>query len=238
MRMAELRAVQVFISHTWSDGNHYARAISLLDAIPDLNWKNFSVTSERPIISASTRGLAVQQELILRRDRIRDLDDQIEALKFEIVKRRVRLQEFGTWQALNDEIADLEKQIAAVHREIAHEQLIVDQLRKDCGLGLSLVVYEPRNLFFDVKNELLRDIDERYIALRLEDQIRHCDLFLLITGTFTLHRRWMEWELDIAERFRKPVILILREGQISPKELSRRGYEVVGWSRNSLARHC
>ena len=69
----------------------------------------------------------------------------------------------------------------------------------------------------------------------LDRQIARVNCFLVIAGMYVNHRKWIQQELEIAERYAKPVIAVSPWGQqrISLAVQSA-AKEIVGWRAASV----
>lgn len=53
--MADLKQYKLFISHSWTYSNAYARLTEFFDEHPNFSWRNYSVPKNDPIHNASTQ---------------------------------------------------------------------------------------------------------------------------------------------------------------------------------------
>lgn len=66
-------------------------------------------------------------------------------------------------------------------------------------------------------------------------KISGCSCVLVISGMYYNHRKWMQYEIDVARRMNKPIIAIRPRGaQVMPREILAVATEVVGWYTNSI----
>jgi hypothetical protein len=69
----------------------------------------------------------------------------------------------------------------------------------------------------------------------LKRQIRPVNCFLVISGMYVNHRKWIQEELDIALSYDKPIVGIIPWGQErTPVEVQRVAKEMVGWNTDSI----
>lgn len=69
----------------------------------------------------------------------------------------------------------------------------------------------------------------------LDRQIRPVNCFLIISGMYVNHRRWIQEELDIAKSYGKPIIGIIPQGQERiPLEVQNSAKEMVRWNTDSI----
>lgn len=69
----------------------------------------------------------------------------------------------------------------------------------------------------------------------LDRQIRPINCFLIISGMYVNHRKWIQEELDIAKCYGKPIIGIIPQGQERiPIEVQNAAKEMVGWNTDSI----
>ena len=70
----------------------------------------------------------------------------------------------------------------------------------------------------------------------LDRQIRPVNCFLVISGMYVNHRRWIQEEIDIAKSYRKPILGVIPQGQIRiPVEVQNCSDKLVYWNGSSIA---
>lgn len=75
----------------------------------------------------------------------------------------------------------------------------------------------------------------RGLEIALNRQIRPVNCFLLVSGMYVNNRRWIQTEIDIALRYRKPIIGIVPLGQQRvPVYVQSIAKEMVGWRASSI----
>ncbi len=69
----------------------------------------------------------------------------------------------------------------------------------------------------------------------LRRQIGQVNCFLVVSGMYVNHRRWIQEEIDIALSLDKPIIGIVPWGQIRvPSEVQKLAKDMVGWQTTSI----
>ena len=69
----------------------------------------------------------------------------------------------------------------------------------------------------------------------LDRQIRPVNCFLAIAGMYVLHREWIQYEIEVAQRYRKPIIGVRPLGaERTPAEIVAAANEMVNWSTVSV----
>lgn len=69
----------------------------------------------------------------------------------------------------------------------------------------------------------------------LDNQIRPVNCFLLLGAMYSLYSEWIESEIKIAKRYRKPIIGIYPYGQQRmPIAIQSLADEIVGWNTSSI----
>jgi hypothetical protein len=69
----------------------------------------------------------------------------------------------------------------------------------------------------------------------LDRQIRQVNCFLIISGMYVNHRKWIQEELDIAKHYGKPIIGVIPWGQTrTPVEVQNAADEMVAWQTSSI----
>ena len=69
----------------------------------------------------------------------------------------------------------------------------------------------------------------------LRGQIKPCSCVLIIAGMYYNYSGWIQKEIEIANEFRKPIIVIRPRGQERmPAELQKDSYHIVNWNTQSI----
>ena len=69
----------------------------------------------------------------------------------------------------------------------------------------------------------------------LNRQIRPINCFLVVSGMYVYHRRWIQEEIDIALSFGKPIIGLIPWGQERvPMEVQNVAKTMVNWQTSSI----
>lgn len=73
------------------------------------------------------------------------------------------------------------------------------------------------------------------LAREIYNQIRLTSVVLVIAGMYVAHREWLKYEIDLADKFNKPVIGIRPRGSVYVPALVRESaIEIVGWNSRSI----
>ena len=76
---------------------------------------------------------------------------------------------------------------------------------------------------------------DKELSAALDRQIRPVNCFLVVSGMYLNHRKWIQEEIDTARAYRKPIIGIVPWGQIRvPVNVQNLADEMVGWQTNSI----
>ncbi len=76
---------------------------------------------------------------------------------------------------------------------------------------------------------------DKELSTALDRQIRPVNCFLVVSGMYLNHRKWIQEEIDTARAYRKPIIGIVPWGQIRvPVDVQNLADEMVGWQTNSI----
>jgi len=79
------------------------------------------------------------------------------------------------------------------------------------------------------------DVDRRKMKEELDEQIRPVNCVIVISGMYVAYRYWIQIEIDIATRYRKPIIGVRPWGQERiPLEVQHVAVEMVGWNTDSI----
>lgn len=69
----------------------------------------------------------------------------------------------------------------------------------------------------------------------LDRQIRPVNCVLIASGMYVCHRRWIQTEIDIAKKYKKPIVGIIPWGQKRiPQEIQDSADELAGWNTISI----
>ncbi len=79
------------------------------------------------------------------------------------------------------------------------------------------------------------DVGRRKIKEKLDDQIRPVHCVIVISGMYVAHSYWIQTEIDIANRYQKPIIGVRPWGQERiPQAVQDVADEMVGWNTDSI----
>ncbi len=69
----------------------------------------------------------------------------------------------------------------------------------------------------------------------LDRQIRPVNCFLIVSGMYVNHRKWIQKEIDIAKSYNKPIVGVIPWGQErTPTEVQSAAKEMVDWNTDSI----
>ena len=75
----------------------------------------------------------------------------------------------------------------------------------------------------------------RALQSALDRQVRQVNAVLIISGMYVNHRDWIQYEINLAQRYSKPIIGIRPRGsQIVPIAVQTAAIEMVGWNTKSI----
>lgn len=76
---------------------------------------------------------------------------------------------------------------------------------------------------------------KKALAMAIEEKMRPCSCLVVLAGVFEEYKRWIDLELDIAKKLKKPVILV---EAADPKHTSakekRNAQKIVKWDAKEL----
>ena len=79
------------------------------------------------------------------------------------------------------------------------------------------------------------DAGRRVLLRQLDDQIRPVNCVLILAGMYAAHSYWIQKEIDIAQKYGKPVIGVRPRGQQrTPLAVQLAAIEMVGWTSGSI----
>jgi hypothetical protein len=69
----------------------------------------------------------------------------------------------------------------------------------------------------------------------IDRKIKPVNAVLILSGMYAAHREWMQFEIETAIKYKKPIIAIIPRGQQRiPKEVLSASITSVGWSTQSI----
>jgi hypothetical protein len=73
------------------------------------------------------------------------------------------------------------------------------------------------------------------LASEIESQIRLASVVLVISGMYVTYREWIQFEIDVSDKFNKPIVGIQPWGSVNtPFAVTRSAAEIVGWNSSSI----
>ena len=76
---------------------------------------------------------------------------------------------------------------------------------------------------------------KKRLAEEIDRQIRLASAVLVISGIYVSHREWIQFEINLADEYNKPIVGIVPQGNINvPAAVRRSAWEIVNWSTNSI----
>jgi hypothetical protein len=91
----------------------------------------------------------------------------------------------------------------------------------------------PKHDPLDTKTDA--ELTDAELREALKRQISPVNCFLIISGMYVKHRKWIQEELDIARSYNKPIVGIIPRGQErTPVEVQKVAKEMLGWNTDSI----
>lgn len=79
--------------------------------------------------------------------------------------------------------------------------------------------------------------DAKILLSKLEQQIKPVNCVLVISGMYVNYRKWIQSEIEIAIKYKKPIIGIKPRGQQRiPLDVQAVATTMVGWSTDSIVK--
>lgn len=79
------------------------------------------------------------------------------------------------------------------------------------------------------------DVGNLTLSRALDVQIRPVNIVLVMAGMYASYRYWIQKEIDIAQRYGKPIVGLIPWGQErTPTIVQKAAIEMVGWNTNSI----
>lgn len=78
---------------------------------------------------------------------------------------------------------------------------------------------------------------DKKLASEIDNQIRLASIVLVISGIYVSYREWIQFEIDLADKYEKPIIGIQPFGSVNtPAAIARSAAEIVNWNTVSIVR--
>jgi hypothetical protein len=76
---------------------------------------------------------------------------------------------------------------------------------------------------------------DRKLAVEIDKQIRLASVVLVVSGIYVTYREWIQFEIDLADKYDKPTIGIQPLGSVNtPAAIVRSAVEIVNWNTMSI----
>jgi len=109
-----------------------------------------------------------------------------------------------------------------------HYQKIVDFLNSDPTFkweGYSIPINDPVHT----------NGTDADLRLKIDNHMKNSSVIILIAGVYASHSRWIDAEIDIAQKYNKPIITVLLwSAERSSDRAQSAATEVVAWQSNSI----
>ena len=117
---------------------------------------------------------------------------------------------------------------------ISHAWTHNDEYERLVNLLNNAPNFRWRNYSVPVANPLHAN-NKTALKRELNDQIRPTQAVLIVSGMYVHYREWIQYEIDKALEWEKPIIGIRPYGsERIPKEVTDVADEMVGWNTNSI----
>ena len=91
-------------------------------------------------------------------------------------------------------------------------------------------------LFSVSKDDAVQHLpSKKALAVAIEEKMQSCSCLVVLTGVFEQYKRWIDLELDIAKKLKKPVILVEAAAAKHTTAKERRAAKkIVKWDAKEL----
>jgi len=73
------------------------------------------------------------------------------------------------------------------------------------------------------------------LADEIDGQIRLASAVVVISGIYVSHREWIQFEINLADQYNKPIVGIVPRGNLNiPASIRRSAWDIVNWSTKSI----
>lgn len=123
---------------------------------------------------------------------------------------------------------------------ISHAWKYNEQYYKVVEMLNSAPLFNYRNYSVPKHDPLIdpnTDVGKRQLTTLLDKQVRPVNCVLIIAGMYVAHRYWLQTEIDLAQKYSKPIIGIKPWGQERvPLEVQNAADTIVGWNTESIVK--
>lgn len=107
---------------------------------------------------------------------------------------------------------------------------MLDSATNFCYRNYSAPEYKPLVNLDSTDVQSKRDIEEA-----IKRKIKPVNAVLIISGMYYNYREWMQYELNVAKEYNKPIIAVKPYRSLfTPKEIIDNCNTLVGWNTNSI----
>ena len=100
---------------------------------------------------------------------------------------------------------------------------------------LDNALYFPWKNYSVPQHDALETKTNKELNDALHRQISPCSCVLIIAGMYYNHREWIQKEIEIANEYHKPIIVVRPRGQERmPLALTSASYHQVNWNTDSI----
>jgi hypothetical protein len=76
---------------------------------------------------------------------------------------------------------------------------------------------------------------DKKLAEEIDRQIRLASVVLVVSGIYVTYREWIQFEIDLSDKYNKPIIGIQPWGSTNtPSAITRSAVEIVSWNTSSI----
>ena len=117
---------------------------------------------------------------------------------------------------------------------ISHSWKYSDDYDRLVNLLNGAMNFRWKNYSVSVDNPLTGG-SKKKLAEEITSQIRLASVVLIISGMYVTYRKWIQFEIDLADKFEKPIVGIQPWRSINtPAAVTRSAAVVVAWNTNSI----
>lgn len=97
--------------------------------------------------------------------------------------------------------------------------------------------FNYRNFLVPQDNPILDAANDAQLALAIENKILRCSAVLIMAGVYATHSRWINQEIEIAQRLGKPIIAVKPFGAERISTVVRKAANAeCAWNSESVIR--
>ena len=118
---------------------------------------------------------------------------------------------------------------------VSHSWKYSDAYEKFVGLMKARPYFDFSNYSVPPENPIQGARTDAQLRIAIENKIRPCSVVIIMAGKYATYSKWINIEIEIAQRMRKPIVAITPWGAQQISAPVRNAANVVaGWNTESI----